>query len=198
MSLDLILASSSSSRNRLLVNAGVRFRAVSPGIDEDVIKREGQLNQQRPNEVAEMLAKAKAFNVGKKYKQATVIGSDQILFCNGDWFDKPANLDIAQKQLERLSGQVHQLVNATVIIQNNMVVWTHQNIISVEMCNLSPNLIDKYLAKEGKGARESVGAYKLEGRGVQLLKEVDGDFFSILGLPMLPLLSFLREQGLLS
>ncbi len=197
MSLDLILASSSAARNSLLKNAGISFRAVSPGIDEGAIKRDGQLNCERPDEVAETLAKEKALSVGKRNPKSSVIGSDQILVCNGHWFDKPLNLETARKQLERLSGQVHQLVNATVIVRDSIAIWTHKNTVNIEMCQLSSDRIEKYLAKEGQGVCDSVGAYKLEGRGVQLLKHVDGDFFSILGLPMVPLLGFLREKDML-
>ncbi len=197
MSRDLILASSSAARNSLLKNAGVSFRAVSPGIDEAAIKRDGQLNCERPDEVAETLAKEKALSVGRRNPKSSVIGSDQILVCNCHWFDKPMNLETARKQLESLSGQVHQLVNATVIVRDNIAIWTHKNTVNVEMCKLSSDWIEKYLAKEGQVVCESVGAYKLEGRGVQLLRHVDGDFFSILGLPMFPLLGFLREKEIL-
>ena len=194
MSLDLILASTSAARNRLLKNAGVSFHAIASGIDEARIKRERKLDDQSPIEVAEALATAKALNVAREHPQAIVIGSDQLLVCNDEWFDRPICLDAARKQLERLSGNVHQLVNATVIIKNSAAIWTYKNTINVEMRELSSDLIEKYLAKEGEAVCETVGAYKLEGRGAQLLVQVDGDFFSILGLPLLPLLGFLREQ----
>ena len=194
MSLDLILASTSAARNRLLKNAGVSFHAIASGIDEALIKRERKLDDQSPIEVAEALATAKALNVAREHPQAIVIGSDQLLVCNDEWFDRPICLDAARKQLERLSGNVHQLVNATVIIKNSAAIWTYKNTINVEMRELSSDLIEKYLAKEGEAVCETVGAYKLEGRGAQLLVQVDGDFFSILGLPLLPLLGFLREQ----
>ena len=197
MSSDLILASSSAARNSLLKNAGVSFRAVRPRIDEAAIKRDGQLNCERPDEVAETLAKEKALGVGRGNPKSCVIGSDQILVCNGHWFDKPISLETARKQLETLSGQVHQLVNATVIVRDSREIWTYKNTVNVEMCQLSSDLIEKYLVKEGQAVCESVGAYKLEGRGVQLLRHVDGDFFSILGLPMFPLLGFLREKEIL-
>ena len=197
MSQELILASASSARSRLLKNAGVFFRTVASGIDETAMKREFKLDNQRPSEVVEALATAKAKNVERKYPQTTIIGSDQLLVCSGQWFDKPTCLETAKHQLERLSGRVHQLVNSTVVIKNSMAIWSYQNTINVEMRELSSNLIDKYLAEEGLAVCESVGAYKLEGCGAQLLMQVDGDFFSILGLPMLPLLGFLREQALL-
>ena len=197
MSLDLVLASTSAARNRLLKNAGVSFHTIASGVDEAPIKREGKLDDRGPREVAETLAATKALNVSRAHPHAIVIGSDQLLVCNDEWFDRPPCLVAARKQLERLSGKVHQLVNATVIIKNGAVIWNYQNIINVEMRELSSDLIEKYLAKEGQTVCESVGAYKLEGYGAQLLAQVDGDFFSILGLPLLPLLGFLREQNIL-
>ncbi len=194
---ELILASASLARNRLLKNAGVAFHAVASDIDEVAMKRELKLDNQCPNAVVKALATAKAAKVGKKYPKTTIIGSDQLLVCNHQWFDKPTSIETARNQLERLSGRVHQLVNSTVIIKNSVAIWNYQNIINVEMRELSSDLIDEYLTKEGGAVCESVGAYKLEGYGAQLLKQVDGDFFSILGLPMFPLLGFLREQEIL-
>lgn len=197
MAPDVILASTSAARNRLLKNAGVSFHTIASGIDEAAIKRERKLDDQGPREVAEALATAKALNVAREHPDTMVIGSDQLLVCNDEWFDRPIGIDAARKQLERLSGQVHQLVNATVIIKNSAAIWNHQNTINVKMHELNSDLIEKYLSKEGGAACESVGAYKLEGHGAQLLAQVDGDFFSILGLPLLPLLGFLREQDIL-
>ena len=197
MSPDLILASTSASRNRLLKNAGVSFQAIPPGIDEAAIKHERKLDGLGPREVAEALATAKADSVAREHQYTIVIGSDQLLVCNEEWFDRPTCLDSARKQLERLSGQVHQLVNSTVIIKNSTAIWKYENTINVEMHELNSDLIKKYLAKEGRAVCESVGAYKLEGHGAQLLAQVDGDFFSILGLPLLPLLGFLRVQDIL-
>jgi len=197
MSLNLVLASTSAARNRLLKNAGVSFHTIASGVDEAPIKREGKLGDRGPREVAETLAAKKALNVSRAHPHAIVIGSDQLLVCKDEWFDRPPSLVAARKQLERLSGRVHQLVNATVIIKNGAAIWNYQNTINVEMRELSSDLIEKYLAKEGEAVCESVGAYKLEGCGAQLLAQVDGDFFSILGLPLLPLLGFLREQNIL-
>ena len=197
MAQELILASASVARNRLLRNAGVLFRTVASGIDEAAIKQKLKLDQKCPSEVVVALATAKAISVGTQYPGNTIIGSDQLLVCDGQWFDKPTCVQTARNHLERLSGRVHKLVNATVITRDNKPIWNYQNIINVEMRKLSIGLIDEYLAKEGGAVCESVGAYKLEGYGAQLLTQVDGDFFSILGLPILPLLRFLREQDIL-
>ena len=194
---ELILASASLARNRLLKNAGVVFRTVASGIDEAAIKQKFKLDEKCPNEVALALATAKAISVGTQYPGNTIIGSDQLLVCDGQWFDKPTCMETARDQLECLSGRVHKLVNATVITKNGASIWNYQNTVNVEMRELSIGLIDEYLAKEGGAVCETVGAYKLEGHGAQLLTKVDGDFFSILGLPILPLLGFLRERDIL-
>ena len=126
-----------------------------------------------------------------------VIGADQILVCGGEWFDKPANLAEARSQLQTLRGRIHKLVTAACVVQEQACIWQGERWTKLTMREFSDTFLDTYLAAEGTAVLGSVGAYRLEGRGIQLFAQVEGDYFAILGLPLIELLGFLRERGAL-
>ena len=192
----LILASSSSVRRRLLESARVPFKAIASRVDEAPIKAGCKAQKFSSAETAMLLARAKADDVGKDYPDDFVLSADQILTCGGLWFDKPTGRDGVRDHLMRLAGQTHQLINATVVVHGGTVVWEHQDTITMIMRPLSEFFIEAYINEVGDTAQQSVGGYQLEGLGAQLFDRTDGDFFSILGLPLLPLLAFLRDRGI--
>ena len=194
----LILASASRSRARMLKNAGISAEAIASGVDEDVIKREGQIDGLLMDDIAMALAQAKARAVSTQYPNALVNGADQILVCDGQNYDKPHDMVEARRHLQSLSGKRHELLTAACISVGAVgddIVWQHLSAPQLRMRVLDESFIATYLETAGPVVLESVGAYQLEGRGAQLFDHVEGDFFSILGLPLLPLLAFLREQG---
>ncbi|MFN3230651.1 MAG: Maf family nucleotide pyrophosphatase [Alphaproteobacteria bacterium] len=191
----LILASASQVRARLLKDAGVVFDIVPSTVDEDRIKQE--LAGQDPLHIAESLAAAKAEEISAANPGAFVIGADQMLECYGRLFDKPLDMEGARGHLQALAGQTHRLLTATVIIRSGDKLWSHTETPSLTMRPMSDAAIENYLSSVGDRALTSVGAYQLEGLGAQLFERVDGNFFSILGLPLLPLLAFLRRYALI-
>ena len=197
-SLNVILASASPSRQRLLTSAGVQHEAKAANIDEIEIKRSLKAEGASAIEVAETLAELKAARISHQNPESLVIGADQMLVAGNLWFDKPPDLDHATAQLRALSGLTHTLPTAVVILRGGRRIWHHRASPELTMRNLSDDFITEYLDLVGKAALTSVGAYQLEGPGAQLFQRIDGDFFTILGLPLLPLLDFLREQGVLN
>ena len=194
----LILASASTVRHNLLKQAGVPHNVVVSKTDEASIKLVCSQEGVSTEDTATRLANAKAEDVGKEFTQALVLGADQILECNGKRFDKPDNLITARQQLEQLRGQRHYLINSTVVWADGRMVWSHRDVIEMSMRPLTDLFIDKYLESVGGLACSSVGAYQLEGLGAQLFNKTTGDFFSILGLPLLPLMEFLRQNDVLT
>ena len=197
MAPSVILASTSKSRAAVLRNAGVVFTAQSPLVDEDAVKDAMRAENATPAQCAEVLAEMKAVKVSQRNPQSLVIGGDQMLECDGRWFDKPANLDTARSQLLVLRGKTHRLSNSLVIALDGQRIWHFANSPELTMRNFTEAFLDRYLAEVGEAALHSVGGYQLEGLGSQLFTAVEGDFFSILGLPLLPLLAFLREHDVL-
>lgn len=189
----LVLASASPFRRMLLENAGIAFQAKAADIDERAI--EGQVERQgsSPEEVALILAEAKAFNVGQAFPEDIIIGSDQTMSLGARVYHKPRDMDEARDHLLSLSGQVHQLNSGIVLTRGNDILWKHVSSARMSVRALRPDFIDAHLARVGKKALASVGAYQLEGEGIQLFDKIDGDYFTILGLPMLPLLAKLRD-----
>ena len=191
----LILASGSTARLAVLQAAGLHVLVQPASLDEDAVKRAAQEAGWSPKAAALRLAELKAATVSDP--DALVIGADQILTCDGHWFDKPAGLDQAAIHLRRLRDREHLLHTATVVLHRGQVAWQHVATPRLRMRALSDRFIDNYVAAEGRALLSSVGAYRLEGLGIQLFDAVEGEHAAILGLPILPLLAFLRQQGLL-
>ena len=193
---EIILASASQSRRQLLSAAGVQFRVVPADIDEEAIRTalEMDSNVIDAPDVAEVLARAKAEQVSEACPEALVIGSDQVLNLNGEIFSKPEDIDAARVTLQRLSGRSHELHSAVAIAEGGATSWTHTETVRLEMRELSTKFIAWYLAEVGPSITRSVGAYELEGLGAQLFEKVDGDYFTVLGLPLLATLAELRRR----
>ena len=189
---EIILASSSQSRKNLLKNAGVSFEPISPNVDEDEVKYSMQSAGVSAADTAVSLAELKAMRISRDFPNHFVVGADQMLECGDVWFDKPADMEHARAHLMALRGKTHSLHNAVCVVKAGQVIWHYKNEARLEMRPFSEEFLDMYLAEAGEEILWSVGAYQLEGLGAQLFYKVDGDFFSILGLPLLPLLDFLR------
>lgn len=181
----------------MLRSAGVSVEARAPGVDEEPIKAAGLQKGIAAAAVAADLARAKALAVSTVEPDAIVIGADQVLDCENTWFDKPADLPSAADHLRRLSGRTHRLETCVACARGGTIVWSHEARPALTMRPLSDTFIAAYIAQEGEACLGSVGAYRLEGPGIQLFERIDGDFFAILGLPLLPLLGFLRQAGVL-
>jgi septum formation protein len=193
----LLLASGSASRRALLEGAGIRFETMPAAVDEAAIKEACQAEAIPPGEAAIILAEAKAARVARRHPEALVIGGDQLLVCDGRWFDKPADMAAARAQLLALRGRAHELVSGTVAWRGGARVWQDVTLSRLVMRDFSEAFLDDYLALEGERLLASVGGYRLEGPGVQLFSRVEGSHSAILGLPLLPLLAFLRQHGVL-
>lgn len=191
----LILASISASRKAMLTGAGVRFGATASGVDEAALK--SRLSGP-PEALAAALALAKAEAVSARHPAALVIGGDQLLVCGGKIYDKPRDMAEAATHLRSLSGQTHQLVTAVCLVQGGARVWAHEEKAHLSMRGFSEEFLQAYLAAEGTEILHCVGAYRLEGLGAQLFTRVEGDYFTVLGLPLLALLGALRARGALA
>lgn len=191
----LVLASGSMVRARLLRDAGLDFDVVPSSVDEDDIKRTQQgLDTES---LALVLARAKAREISQIRPKDLVIGADQILDCEGARFDKPKDKTEAASHLRRLNGRPHRLVTACTIYCGCSEVWKHESAPRLTMRSYDESFIETYLTRAGDGVLTSVGAYQLEGLGAHLFDTIEGDYFTILGLPLLSLLAFLRTRGLL-
>lgn len=195
--MQVILASGSASRRALLAGAGVAAESVKPNVDEDAVKAALRADGLPVRDQAMALAELKAQKVSAGHN-GLVIGGDQMLALEGAAFDKPADLDSARSHLRALSGKTHTLETALVICENGEAVWRHLARPKLTMRPLSEAFIEDYIVKSGDGLLSTVGAYKLEALGAQLFTQIQGDYFSILGLPLLPLLDYLRVRGALA
>ncbi len=192
----LVLASGSETRARLLRQAGLAVSIVPPVLDEGIIKAGCQAGSVPAGQCAITLAEAKACQVARLDPEALVIGADQILVCDGIWYDKPADQVAARDQLSRLRGRRHELATAVTLARAGTPLWHCLDRACLTMRDFSDAALDAYLAGAGAAAFLSVGAYQLEGPGIQLFAAIAGDYFSILGLPLLPLLATLRDYGI--
>lgn len=190
----LVLASASAVRARLLADAGLAVTRDAAAVDEADVKASLKAEGVGAAEVAEALAELKAVKVSRRHAGALVIGCDQMLECDGAWFDKPDTIAAARVQLLALAGRPHRLLTAAVVVRDGARLWHHGTRATLTMRRFSEEFLDAYLAAVGGAALASVGAYQLEGPGAQLFARIDGDYFSILGLPLLPLLDFLRQH----
>jgi septum formation protein len=192
----LILASKSLARQGLLANAGIAFEAIPAGIDERAIQLASALSA--PGEIAALLARDKAIIVSEKYPGRFVVGADQTLILGEQLFSKPSGRAQAAEQLRALAGRSHELHSAAAVARNGEILFENVSIARMTMRPLDDNAISAYLDAAGDAVSTSVGAYQLEGLGIHLFERIEGDHFTILGLPLLPLLEFLRSQRLLA
>ena len=191
----LVLASQSAARAALMQAAGLRFEARPVRVDEAAVKEACRAEGLDASEAASTLAEMKAARV--RDPDALVIGADQLLVCEGAWFDKPTDLDGARAQLQALRGRKHTLVTAVVCQRGGQTVWHHVAVPALTMRGFSDAALDAYVAAEGGALLSCVGAYRVEGAGIHLFDRIEGEHSAILGLPMLPLLGFLRQHEVL-
>lgn len=194
----LILASASPTRQSLLQNAGLCFESAPVRIDEDAIRQSLVLDQASPRDIADALAEFKARKCAEKTPDALVLGSDQILALKGEVFAKPEDREDAANHLRKLSGQTHHLYSAAVIYEDFKPVWRTVGSARLTMHPLSDTDIDAYLDRAWPAVEGCVGAYQAEALGGQLFSRIDGDWFSVMGLPLLQVLSYLRMRGMLA
>ena len=192
----LVLASASSARAHLLKAAGLSFETVPALIDEATVKKRASdpKSNVEADDIASLLAQAKAVSISDQCGGALVIGADQTLLVDGQLLDKPTGKDRALEQLTMLRGRTHALDTSVACARAGVVVWTANERAYLTMRNFSNEALGQYLAAVGEDVATSVGGYKIEGRAIQLFSRIEGDYFSILGLPLLALLQFLREQ----
>lgn len=191
----IILASASTIRRQLLENAGVTVDALPARVDEDTIRAALQAEGAKHRDIADTLAEMKARKLAERHPSSLVIGSDQVLELDGEIWGKPETPDAARSQLQRLRGRTHKLVSAVVLYDQTKPIWRHVEEASLTMRSFSDGFLDDYVARNWDDIRHSVGAYQLEREGARLFAAVDGNHFTILGLPLLPLLNYLSQRG---
>jgi septum formation protein len=197
MKQELILASSSASRQMLMRNAGLTFSAIPADINERALDEELEKNGAGPEEVALELARAKALAVSALHPEALVLGCDQTKALGTRVYHKPKTMAEAEAHLLSLSGRVHRLNSAAVLVRGEEIIWQTVSSADLSVRKLSVEFISRHLQRVGEKALSSVGAYQLEGEGIQLFTSIEGDYFTILGLPLLPLLSKLRDMDVI-
>lgn len=198
---ELILASASSGRADILRAAGLAFRQLTANVDERALEatlppwENGKIDG---GELAQTLAQAKAIEVSERFPQAVVIGVDQVMECDGDIFHKPSSREVAYAHLRRLRGRTHRLHCGLSVAQGGNEIWRHLAVAHMTMRDFSDVFLETYCAGEEETLLQTVGAYRIEGRGIQLFSAINGDHFTIVGLPLMPLLEFFRTEGLLA
>ena len=193
----LVLASSSRTRARMLQAAGVAIEIAAPAIDEPELMASLRESGAAVDRAAEVLAEMKAKRVATRFPGRFVLGCDQMLECEGVWLDKARSRDHAREQLQMLRGRPHHLITSAVLVRDEQRLWHHTDKADMRFRDFSDAFLDEYLAAAGPDILEAVGGYQLEGLGAQLFERIHGDFFTILGLPLLPVLQVLRTHGLL-
>ncbi len=191
----IILASSSAIRRQLLANAGMQIETLPARIDENAIRVGLAAEQATPRDVADTLAEMKARKVAERNPDALVIGCDQVLEFQQTVWGKPDTADAALAQLRALRGQTHRLLSAVVLYDRREPVWRHVAEVRLTMRPFSDAFLDGYITRNWPSVQESVGAYKLEEEGIRLFSAIEGDYFTVLGLPLLPLLNYLGQRG---
>ena len=191
----LLLASQSAIRLTLLRNAGLEVQAHPARIDEDSLRESLQAEDATPRDIADALAEAKALKLALRNPGALVLGCDQVLALGQKIFAKPATPEEARAQLVELAGKTHQLLSAVVLYHDMKPVWRHVGVARLTMSTPTPDWLEDYIARNWPEISQSVGAYQLESEGVRLFSQIEGDYFTILGLPLLPLLNYLSLRG---
>ena len=192
----LILASGSKTRAGMLRGAGVPIEIAVPSIDEPELMASLNASGATADRVAEVLAEMKAQRIAPRFPGRFVLGCDQMLECDGLWLDKPFDRDNARDQLKMLRGKDHSLITCAVLVRDEERLWHHIERAQLRMRDFSDEFLERYLEQAGDDILRSVGSYQLEGLGAQLFERVTGDFFTILGLPLLPVIAILREHGI--
>ncbi len=193
----IMLASGSKYRIQLMESTGLLFTAEAARIDERSVEEPLLKSGLEPADIAEVLAEAKAQDVSQRHPHRYVIGCDQTLSLLGVLYHKPRDMAGARKHLLQFSGKTHQLNSAIALVLNGETIWRYAGIANMHVRRLSPEFVGRYLADIGENALTSVGAYQIEGKGIQLFDKIDGDYFTIIGLPLLPLLEKLREMKII-
>lgn len=195
MSDAIVLASGSPFRKKMLADAGLDFIQDRPQIDERAVEKAVEGAGLTPEDLASILAEAKALDVSQRHPGKIVIGTDQTLSLGDEVLHKPNDMEEARRRLLALSGNTHQLNSAIVLVRDGEVLWRHVGIARLTMRQLDPGFIGRHLSSVGDKVLSSVGAYQIEGEGIQLFESIEGDHFTIVGLPLLPLLDQLRHLG---
>ncbi|MEP4196274.1 MAG: nucleoside triphosphate pyrophosphatase [Aliishimia sp.] len=195
MSIHMILASGSEIRATMLRQSRLSFSVSKPFIDEHSIKESLLAEDSTPRDIADCLAEAKAKKISAKNPGVLVLGCDQVLDLNGTLLSKPATENDAKAQLRALSGERHQLLSAAVICEDGKPIWRHIGKVTLRMHTLSDTFINAYVERNWDSIKEAVGSYKLEEEGVRLFSRIDGDYFNVLGLPLVELLNYLVLRG---
>lgn len=193
----IILASGSAIRKQILDGAGLNYEVIVKPVDEAAIKDSMLAENSRLQDVADALAEAKALRVSRQ-TDGFVIGADQIMVMDNQLFDKPKDMDEARERLLSMRGKRHELIGAVVVCENGRPVWRHLSKTKLWVREFSNDFLDWYIEQEGEALMKSVGAYRFEGPGAQLFEKVEGGFFAILGLDLLPVLDYLRVRGVIA
>ena len=195
MNKPIVLASGSPFRRKMLEDAGILVEAIPADIDERAVESAIEGSGITPGELAVILAEAKAVDVSQRLPDRLVIGADQTLSLGDEVLHKPRDMEEARRRLLAMSGRVHQLNSGVVIARNGTVLWRHVSVARLTMRELDPAFVGRHLSRVGEKALSSVGAYQIEAEGIQLFEKIEGDHFTIVGLPLLPLLAELRKLG---
>ena len=194
----LILASGSAARQQMLIDAGLEFKTQPADIDEEKIMQAMKKENASSGNIALSLAKEKARKISKENPDTYVVGSDQVLSLDDKMFSKVSSAEEARERLEEFQGKEHFLTSAVSVYKNAEDLWHKTDVAGLKMKPMDAQAIDKYMKIAGSALTECVGCYALEGAGIRLFKDIRGDYFTILGMPLLPLLNFLDEEGVLS
>jgi septum formation protein len=194
----IILASGSATRQNMLRSAGVPFEIDRPDVDEGALKIECRAQGLTIGETAQALALAKAKQVSPRHPGRVVLGADQMLECGDEWFDKPVDRTAAGHQLMKLSGRSHKLHSATVAVRDSQMIWRNTDTAELTVYPITSEYLEFYLDRVGDAVLSSVGGYQIEGLGIQLFSAIKGSHFTIQGMALLPLLAFLRTEGVIA